>query len=209
MVILRIAVFLVWITAVLMAVVKTNRSVNVLFRVQALGEAAVAAVLAVTVPYPWLWCSVGAILIIKIGIIPSILFRHDPLVSEDYGARSPFGTTAQLFFTLLVTVLGLAMVRLIPIGQPTLVGTILAALFVSLIHLSSRYEVWSIARALLSLETIAGVGVLVLGLTLKEPADFAIDLVAVFLALNIAWVASTLMRLKHTVDVREIKELIG
>ncbi|MCL4522181.1 MAG: hypothetical protein M1415_11520 [Firmicutes bacterium] len=209
MTLLDLAVFLLWSTAVLMAMVKTNRSVNLLFRIQALGEATVAAVLAVTLPYSWLWLTVAAVLIIKVLIVPRLLFHNDPLVQGDYGARSPFGTTALLFFFLLATVFALVLVHWMKIGHPTLVGVLLAALLVSLIHMSSRYEAWSIARALLGLETICGAGILVIGLTLEEPADLAVDIVALFLALTISWAASTLMRLKHTVDVREIKELIG
>ncbi len=209
MILLRMAVFLVWITAVLMALVKTDRSVNVLFRFQAVGELAVAAVLALTVPYAWLWLTVVAVALIKVVIIPKILFSHDALVQQDYGVRSPFGMSGLLLVFLAVTVFALAFTRAVGIGDPVLAGTVLAALLVSLVHLSARYEVWSISRALLSLETICATGVLVVGWTLKEPADLAIDLVALFLAFTISWVASTLMRLKGSVDVRDMKELIG
>lgn len=204
----RIAATIIWMMAIALILVKTNRSARIVYRLQALGEAGLGALAA------WhsvgdLWISVGLVLVFKLGVIPELMRRNALIIKHDYGAKGPVGMTAILMIIFGVTVVGLFVANVFHFLHPILSGVLLAAWIISYIHLSGRYETWSIGWGLLSLDTISSSLVGTWAGVLPASADIATTGVAVALAGLIAIFSGRIALLRHTTDVRQVKELIG
>lgn len=204
----RMIVTVVWLMAVAMILVKTSRSSATLYRIQSIAEAAIAAALAVTGD-PWLWISVGLVLAIKTFFIPFLINHGSRPFAPHYSAKGPLGMASLLVIIAILTAGGLLLIRIGKIPHPTLTGLIFAALFVAFLHLSARYEIWSLMWALLSLDTVVGVGALIFGRGLPEVADVGINLASLALALVLTYLAVRIERIKHSLDTRTLEELIG
>lgn len=204
----QLSVGVLWMTTVGMMIVKTHRSTMTLYRIQALMEALLAALMAVTVHLSALWISVLMVIVIKIIVIPTLVTRTFHNAGKEYSAKSPLGMGSLLMLALLLSVGGLLLGRL-GMPHPTVVGLVLGALFVSFLHVSSRYELWSVLWAVLSLDTVVGAGALIFGTGLPETADVGINLASLTLALVLAYVGGRIERIKNSLDVRELEELIG
>ncbi len=203
----RMAFGALWLTAVGLMLVKTFRSAATLYRIQALTETFIAGGLALTGNASWLWLSVGLVVVVKIVLVPRLLARNRRFRRE-YGAKSPLGMASLLVISLLFCGGGLILGQTMPV-HPTLTGLFLAALFTTWLHLSSRYELWSMAWALLSLDTVAGVGALLLAPRLPEAADVGINLASLGLALVLSYLVVQIERVKHSADTRDLEELAG
>lgn len=205
---LRLDLSGLWLVTVAMMVVRTHRSARTLYQLQALSEAVVAAALAWSGPVPWLWLSVGLVIAIKVVVIPVWVSPQWNPGAEDYGARSPLGMAALLLLALILSAGGV-LVGSHGASHLTEGALLLAALTVAFLHLSSRYELWSLGWAILSLDTVAGVAVLLYATRAPEVFDAGVDGASLTLAVVLAYVAHRIARTQGTWDVRDLKELIG
>ncbi len=204
----QVAFGLIWLTTAGLLIVKSPHSAAALYRLQAMAEALVAAAAALAGARPWLWLSVVLILVIKVAVIPPVVMRGLGTRRTDYGGDGAFGIGALLLIAALLSVGGFLLGRL-GLPHPALMGMGFAALFVALVHASSRYQVWSMLWALLSLDTVVGAITLIWGRGLPEMADVAIDLVSLGLALVLAYLAQRIDRIMHARDIREMEDLVG
>ena len=198
---------ILWLTAVGLMLVKNYRSAATLYRIQALAEALIAGGLAVTRGAPWIWLSVGLEVVAKIALVPRLIARNRRFRGE-YGAKGPLGMASLLVLSLFFSGGGLILGQTMPV-HPTLTGLFLAALFAASLHLSSRYELWSLTWALLSLDTVAGAGTLLLGSRLPEATDVGINLASLGLALVLSYLVVQIERVKRSADIRDLEELVG
>ena len=206
-ILLRLMLSTIWLMAVALMLVKTYRSATVLYRIQAVAESVVAAGLAVALHIPWLWLSAILIVLIKGGLIPRLMARTAS-THADYSAKGPLGMATLLILAFILSAGGILLGKDSP-SQPALTGLLFAALFVAFLHLSSRYELWSLLWALLNLDTVAGAAALVFGTGLPEIADVGINAASLGLALVLSYLAFYIDRIKGTRDVRDLEELIG
>lgn len=203
----RIAASLVWLMAGALLLVKTNRSAGILYRWQALGEAALAIILSLKTQDNWLWITVAAIIIVKVAVVPEILNFRQTLLRDDYGARGPVGVTSLVLVIAALTIAGIAIGAFPGLIHPVTMGVLFGAWLIALVHGSTRYETWSMAWGLLSLDTVSSSLVLALGSTLPPVADLLITMTAVALAVLLALFSRRIAHLKQTTDVRALKEL--
>lgn len=205
---LLLAMAVLWLTTVAMILVKTPQATTMLYRIQAAGEASVAAILAVAGHRPLLWAIVGLILVVKIMIIPAVVTRGLAPLGEEYGAKGPMGMTALLLLALILTSGGLLVGRL-GFAHSLATGLVFAAMLVAFLQLSGRYEVWSLLWAMLSLETVMDAGALLLGTGLPTILEAGIGVTGLAMALVLVYVAAEVRRTIHSLDVRDLGELIG
>lgn len=205
---IRLDLSALWLVTTAMMVVRTHRSARTLYRLQALAEAVVAAALAWSGPVPWLWMSVGLVIAIKVIVIPGWIGPYWNPGAENYGARSPLGTASLLLIALLFSAGGV-LVGSDGMSHLTEGALLLATLAVSFLHLSSRYELWSLGWAILSLDTVAGVAVLLYATQAPEAFDAGVDGASLALAVVLAFIARQIARTRGTWDVRDLKELVG
>ncbi len=206
---LLLATALLWLTTVTMMIVKTPRSMMHLYRIQAVAEAGAAATLAIFGHHPWLWSVASLIVIFKILIIPGVVTRWLTPLADVYGANGPVGITTLLILALVLSGGGILLGRLGGIPHPLPMGLIFAAMAVTFLHLSGRYEIWSLLWGILSLETVTDVVALTLGTGIPAVGEAAIALTGLGLAVALAYVAAEVRRIKHSLDVRDLEELIG
>lgn len=199
---LLLATALLWLTTVAMMIVKTPRSMMVLYRIQALAEAGAAAEAAIFGHRLMLWSVVALILVLKLFIIPGVVARWLAPLDNLYGAAGPVGSTALLMLALAFSGGGILIGHL-PIGL------VFAAMMVTFVQISGRYEVWSLLWGILSLETVIDVGALTLGGGIPAVGEVGIGVTGLALALVLAYVAAQVRRIKHSLDVRDLEELIG
>lgn len=203
------AISLIWLATQGLALVKSAHSARVLYRIQAFGEAILAAGLAISRRDDWLWLSVATIVVLKVGIIPRILRGSLGSADKAYGAQGPLGIASLILIFLALTVGGLFFGRVPGLPYASVIGLLFAAWFIAFIHLSSRYEIWNLIWALLSLDTVSDSAALVFGTSWPETTLLAIDLISLALALTLALLGYRIARTKDTSDVRDLKELIG
>lgn len=204
----RMFASLIWIMTISLLLVKAHRSAQASYRLQAVGEAGLLAVLALN-NEPWLWLDVGLVLAIKEIVIPRILSSHGEVVSKDYGAKSAVGMAFLLMVAAIVTAAGLALGEVPGLARPLMSGILIGAWFISFIHLSARYETWSLSWALLSLDTVSGVLAVSVAGPLPEFAGVGMELAALAIAVLLAWLSRKIFTLLHTTDVRDVEELTG
>ncbi len=204
----RIFASLIWITAISLLLVKAHRSAQASYRLQAVGAAGLLAVLALN-HEPWLWLDVGVVLAIKELIIPRILSSHREVASQDYGAKSAVGMAFVLMVAGIVTAASLALGEVPGLAHPLMSGVLIGAWFISFIHLSARYETWSLSWALLSLDTVSGALAVSVSGPLGEFVGVGIELAALAMAVLLAWLSRKIFTLMQTTDVRDVEELTG
>ncbi len=204
----RLAGSLIWVMAVAILLVKTHQSARLLYRLQALGEAGLLSVIALD-HEPLLWIDVIMVLLIKEIAIPKILGPQKGMIARDYGAKGTVGMTFLLFVAAAFTLGGLALGQVPGLLHPLVAGVLLGAWFVSFMHLSSRYETWSMSWALLSLDTISGALAVAVAGPIPEFAGVGIDVGALVVAVLLALLTRTIASTLHTTDVRDVEELIG
>ncbi|PSR23508.1 MAG: hypothetical protein C7B45_02930 [Sulfobacillus acidophilus] len=202
------AAALLWLATVGIMVVKTPRSVTTFYRLQALAGAGIAVVLAVHGHRTLLWVTVGLTVIVRMALIPEIVRRGLITSRGVYSAKTPIGAGGLLMYVLVLSAAGILLGRM-GMPNPTLAGLVFAAMFVSCLQLSARYEVWSMLWALLSLDTIVDVGVVMFGRAIPASVDVGFYAVSVSLALVLALVAHRIQEVHSTLDVRNLEELIG
>lgn len=199
---------LIWVSAILMILVKTHQSARAVYRVQALGEAGLMAALAFLGP-SLLWFDVALIVVVKVLLVPRIMQGPSPAVSHDYGSRGPVGLTTVLLVSVLFTVGGVWLGQTAGMHHPLVLGLLFGAWFVSFFHLSARYETWSLGWALLSLDTVSGGLAVAAAGPVPETLEIGINLAAVATAVLLALLARKISSTMHTVDVRDVEELTG
>lgn len=200
---------LIWLATAGMMIVKTPRATATLYRTQALGDAGLGATIALTANRPLVWVAVGLTVLFRIVAIPAIIHRGLPSTNSLYGAQAPVGMGALMFYAVPFTAGGLLVARWGVVAVPATAGIVFAAMFVSFVHLSARYEVWSILWALMSLDTIVDAGVLVFAQSLPALTDLGLFAMSLALALVLAFVAHRILAVKESLDVRQLEELIG
>lgn len=205
---LLLAAALLWFTTVAMMIVKTPRNMMSLYRIQAVAEAGAAVELAIFGHHPWLWAVASLIIVLKIFVIPSVVTRWLAPLGDVYGANGPLGMTALLMLALVLSGGGILLGRL-GLSDPLPIGLVFAAMAVTFLQLSGRYEMWSLLWGILSLETVMDVGALTLGTGIPAVGEAGIALTGLALALTLAYVAAQVRRIKHSLDVRDLEELIG
>lgn len=204
----RVVAGVVWLAAVGLLGSKTHRSAAALYRLQALAEAAFLASAALTDSGIGPWIGVAAVLVAKLGAVPAIMgkprgWRHD------YGARGPVGLGTQLLAAAGLAVVGLLAGEAMGGGHAVAAGIWIGAWLTAWLQLTTRYETWSLAWGLLSLDTASdGVARLVAG-PLPESADFLVTLTTVALAVLLAVLGDRIFALRGTTDSRQLKELTG
>ncbi len=199
---------LLWLSTVGMMIVKTPHTMILMYRIQALSEAGVAAQLAILGHRPVLWAVVTLIVVLKLCIIPGAVSRWLTPLQDVYGAHGPIGVTALLILALVLSGGGILIGRL-GLPDPLPVGLVFAAMLVTFVQLSGRYEVWSLLWGILSLETVVDIGALMLGTDMPAILEVGIGVTGLALALVLAYTAAQVRRIKHTLDVRDLEELIG
>ena len=197
-----------WLATVGMMIVKAPGTVTTFYRIQAIAEAGLGAVMAISGHLPILWVTVGLTVLIRVIAIPRIVNHGITSPNTHYSAKAPTGMGALLIYALFCTIGGL-LVGELGLPRPVVAGLIFASMFVSFVHLSSRYEAWSMLWALLSLDTIVDAGVLIFAPTLPELTDLGLIGISLALAVVLAFVARQIQALKNSLDVRELEELIG
>jgi hydrogenase-4 membrane subunit HyfE len=202
------AAALLWLATVGMMIVKTPRSVTTFYRLQALADAVIAAAIAVQGHQPLLWIAVGLAVIVRVGLIPEIVRRGLTTGGKAHSAKTPVGLGGLMMYALGLSAGGILLGRM-GVPDPTVTGLVFASMFVSFMHLSARYEVWSMLWALLSLDTIVDVGVVIFGRSIPATVDVALYAVSLGLALVLAFVARRIQDVHSTLDVRDLEELIG
>ncbi|NMP21943.1 hypothetical protein [Sulfobacillus harzensis] len=205
---LLLAVTLLWMTAVAMMIVKTPHTMAVMYRIQAVAEAGVASLLAIFGHRPAFWSVAALIIVLKIFVIPGVMNRWLKSMRRAYGTHGPAGMSALLMLALLLSAGGIVVGRL-GLPYPLPMGLVLAAMLVTFVQLSGRYEVWSLLWGILSLETVMDVGALTWGTSIPAIGEVGIDVTGLALALVLAYVAAEVRRVKHSLDVRDLEELIG
>ncbi len=205
---LLLATALLWLTTVAMMIVKTPRSMTVLYRIQAVAEAGVVAQLALVGHHPWLWSVAVLIVVLKLIIIPAVVTRWLAPLNSVYGAQGPVGMTALLMLALVLSGGGIVIGQL-GLPNPLPIGLVFAAMMVTFVQLSGRYEVWNLLWGILSLETVMDVGALTLGTGIPVVGEVGIGVTGLALALALSYVAAQVRRIKHSLDVRDLEELIG
>lgn len=208
-IILRFSASVLWISALGLLVVKTTDSASKIYRVQSLAEFSAILLVAAMRHFPWLLLSALTVFVIKVLAIPTIMKKSTPLIHQDYGAKASMGIASLLLLALALTIFGFLLSRIPGLSHPVVTGVILAALFIAFLHISSRYETWSLAWGMLSLDTITSVSALVVGTSLKESADVSIDGLSLGLACALAFLIHRIADIKNTTDVRQIEELKG
>ncbi len=93
--------------------------------------------------------------------------------------------------------------------HPLILGLLFGAWFVSFVHLSARYETWSLGWALLSLDTVSGALVVAASGPIPESLEVGINLFALTTAVLLALLARKISTSFSTVDVRDAEELTG
>lgn len=199
---------LIWVSAILLILVKTHQSARAVYRVQAIGEAGLMAALAFG-GLSLLWFDVALIVVVKVLVVPRIMQGPSQAVSHDYGSRGPVGLTAVLLVSLLFTVGGVWVGQMAGMHHPLVLGLLLGAWFVSFFHLSSRYETWSLGWALLSLDTVTGGLVVAAAGPVPESLEIGMNVAAIATAVLLALLARKISSTMHTVDVRDVEELTG
>ena len=205
----RTAASIIWLMTAALVLVRTNRSACTLYRVQALGEATLAGILAQASGDASLWFAVVAVLVLKVIVVPAILQHAHPSLGKDYGSRSPLGMTTLAFAMAGLTIAGILIGPWIETRQPLVTGILFGSWLIALMQTSARYETWSLAWALLSLDTLSGSLALVVGNPLPELADLSIVGASIALALMLALLIARIAEMKKTTDVRNLKELTG
>jgi hydrogenase-4 component E len=200
---------LIWLATVGMMIVKTPRSVATLYRTQALGVAGLGATIALSENVPILWVTVGLTVLVRIFVVPAIINRGIKTLSAPYSAKSPIGVGSLIVYAVVLTAAGMLSAQIGAVRLPVAAGLIIASMFVSFIHLSARYEVWSMLWALMSLDAIISAGVLVFANSLPELTDLGLFAMSLSLALVLAFVAHRIHGVKASLDVRELEELVG
>lgn len=208
-IILRFSASVLWISALGLLVVKTTDSASKIYRVQSLAEFSAILLVAAMRHFPWLLLSALTVFVIKVLAIPTIMKKSTPLIHQDYGAKASMGIASLLLLALALTIFGFLLSRIPGLSHPVVTGVILAALFIAFLHISSRYETWSLAWGMLSLDTITSVSALVVGTSLTEGADVSIDGLSLGLAFALAFLMHRIADIKNTTDVRQIEELKG
>lgn len=202
----ELAAGLLWLATIAMMIVKAPHSVMMFYRVQAFADALLTALVAVRDHLPVLWVFVGLAVAVRIIVIPEIVSRGLS-TPRDYSAKAPLGMGALVLYALLLTAGGMLVGRIGP--DPILLGLIFGAMFVSFVHLSARYEVWSMLWALLSLDTVVDAGLSIFARTMPEETALGIYAMSLSLAIVLAFVAQRVQHLKKSLDVRELEELTG
>ncbi|MCY0897584.1 MAG: hypothetical protein OWU33_01395 [Firmicutes bacterium] len=204
----HLAAAIIWLAAIGMMIVKSPRSTTTLYRLQALGEAALVALSAWTQTRPLLWASVALIIVVKVVVVPWSIHRGFRGNTPGYSAKSPVGTTTLLMLAALFSAGGYLLAEL-GLPHPTASGILLAALLVALLHTTSRYEVWSMLWGLLSLDTVVGASIGLVSPALPATDVMAVTLVTLALALVLALLARWIRAIKPSLDVRQLEELTG
>ncbi len=205
---LLLSATVLWVGAVAMMIVKTPHTMAVMYRMQAVAEAGVASLLAIFGHRPAYWSVVALIIVLKIFVIPGVMNRGLKPMRQAYGTHGPFGMSALLLLALLLSAGGIVVGHL-GLPYPLPMGLVVAAMLVTFVHLSGRYEVWSLLWGILSLETVMDVGVLTWGTSIPAIGEVGIDMTGLALALVLGYVAAEVWRVKHGLDVRDREELIG
>lgn len=200
---------LIWLATVGMMIVKTPRTVAAFYRAQALGVAGIGATVALGQNLPILWVTVGLTVLIRIFAIPAIVNRGIKTPNDPYSAKSPLGMGALIVYALILTAAGMLAAHIGRIALPATAGLVIAAMFVSFVHLSARYEVWSMLWALMSLDTVIDAGILIFAKSLPELTDLGLFAMSLALALVLAFVAHRIHNVPKALDVRELEELTG
>lgn len=207
-IITELAASLMWLATVGMMIVKTPHSMVTFYRIQALANAAIAAIMAWQ-GQPLLWAAVGLAVAVRIILIPEIVGKSLRLPTSPYSAKSALGVGAMVILAFFLTAGGMLVAQTLGVSDPISAGLLFAASFVAFIHLSARYEVWSMLWALLSLDTIIDVGVLLFAKALPESSEFGLYAMSLALAIVLAFVAQRIQHIKQSQDVRDLEELIG
>lgn len=206
---LRLTASVMWVLIFISVLVKNNRSARIVYRLDAVAQAVLIAVLAEAVHHSGLWISAALVLVVKAIVVPWVMRPGSYVVERDYSAHGPFGMAFVMIMAVAVTVLGFNIgVRFhgnLPIVQGILWGTWL----VSLSHMILRYEVWSEAWGLLNFEVITSSLAILLVATFPLVSDILADGIAVGMALLLTSYMA-LMRVQYdSVDVRRAGELKG
>ncbi len=199
---------LIWVCTIVIILVKTHQSARAIYRIQAIGEAGIMAALAFG-GLPLLWWDVALILAVKVVMVPKIMKGPSRAVSHDYGSKGPVGLTTVLLMSVLFTAGGVAVGQMAGMHHSLILGLLLGGWFVSFLHLSSRYETWSLGWALLSLDTVSGALVVAAAGPIPESLEIGINLAALATAVLLALLARKISSSLHTVDVRDVEELTG
>lgn len=202
------AAALLWLATVALMIVKTPASSVLFYRVQALADAVMIALIALTTHAPWLWLFVGLTVVVRVVVIPEMVQRVLCIPRREYGGKSALGIGSLVVYALLLSTGGLLIGRL-GFAHPTAVGLVFAAMFVAFMHLSARYEIWSMLWALLSLDTVVDAGVAIFSHTMPETTTLALYGISLSLAAVLAFVAQRIYRIKGSLDVRTLEELMG
>jgi hydrogenase-4 membrane subunit HyfE len=199
----------IWLLTAGLALVRTHLAARALYRLQALTEAALVLSLGTArLQDTALLLGVLVILVTKVAVVPAILRRADHGRPDAYGSRGPMGITALLGGMGVLTVFAVTLLH--DAGIATLsAGLLFGAWFVALLHLTSRYELWSLAWGLLSLETVSDAVVVTLGQRLPLAADLLVTLSSAAIALLLSLLVARIVHLKDGTDVRTLEELVG
>lgn len=205
---LEVALGIMWLAAIGLLIVKTVASAAMIYRIQSAAEVLIVILLALRYGDLWLWINAALIIVVKILVIPRLVIAAAGS-QAGFSGKSPWGVTA-----LLLAVLGLSTAALLAghwlgLVQPPIAGLVLAVMFVAFLHLSSRYEVWSLMWAMLSLDTAVSTGASLLSTRLPAVVDAGIALVSLALVFALCYVARLMAEHTRSGDVREMEELIG
>lgn len=201
----QLAVGLVWLCAVGLMIVKTDHSRVFMYRLQAFGQTLVILFAAIALDDMWLYIGAAITVVLKIGIIPSVVKRalHP---ADPYGVKSTWGVGGMILAALVLSGGGVLAGRLGGLPHPGVAGLVLAALFVTFLHLSVRFELGSIVWAILSLDTVVGIAVTLFAVHLPPAFAMGADGVSLALALVIAYLARWLIRLQASPNAATLEE---
>ncbi|SMC02396.1 Hydrogenase-4 membrane subunit HyfE [Sulfobacillus thermosulfidooxidans DSM 9293] len=206
---LRLTASLMWAFTVIVMLVKNNRSARILYRLDALAQASLLALLAESLHQNGLWFSAVLVVLVKVIVVPYVMHTGSYAVERDYSAQSRFGMAFVLIISLAVTILGFLLGDQFHGDHPITQGILWAAWLVAFVQMTLRYEIWSEAWGLLNFEVITSTLAIVLVSAFPLIPDILADGVAIGMALLLS-VYMALMRAQYdSVDVRKAGELKG
>lgn len=200
---------LLWVTAVAQLLTKNPRSSRIVYRVQALAEAALVSGFAILYHQSLLWMSVGLILAVKVVAVPWTFRRLTGIIEDAYGSRARVGMAVQLFIAFLMTAATVGYASPGLFGHAPLGAVLLSGWLVSFMHLVARYDMWSLMWALLSLETLSTSIVLVVLQTFPPGLDIAVNLAAWATATLGGYLVRRVALTYPAADVRYLRGLKG
>lgn len=203
----RVAASWIWLGALGLITVKSASAASRWYQFQALGEAGLVAVAMEEFQAPALGAVVAVIVVAKIWLIPWILRRLSPGGHFVFTSLQSLGSAALFALATLLTAGAIWVgMRIIP-GSGAIVGILVAAWLLALLHLSLRYETWNLAWALLSVDTSSSALASFLAPEQSIALAIGITLVGLAVAVLLAWLVSAVAHVNAVTDVRRLQEL--